>query len=304
MGKKKNRNRPEASRHVMPWWKRAWAKVTLIPLGTTLAILTAGAAYKSSGAEELRAQVYQPLYGDVRSAEEAVEAVSIEKPPVMQKLPELRQTGAFERIPRAVQIRVLKVSEDAQKVHTAVLAVNEMILREMSARITQIRSEEVDRVWRQSASQRLRDMSTSKKGISDSVIFSLSHSGRSRSVDIRDPARPVVTGPGGPSFVIGDWLTYPESIITIERLWTDVDYLYFNEARDAWYYQLTREDIRRANTTLTELLKPVYKALEQSQDFRFLLKDRPALLSEITDTKAMLVDRIREPKHLRDLIRR
>jgi len=114
--------------------------------------------------------------------------------------------------------------------------------------------------------------------------------------------RPVITGPGGPAFVVRDWLTYPASVSTIEELWTAVDYLYFNETVDAWYYQLTREDLKRLNMSLREFLKPVYEILRKKSEFRLLVEARPVLLSEIADVKMDMRDRVRDPKHLRDLL--
>lgn len=207
MGKKKKKTtRPDLQKVPTPWWKRAWARLALIPVSTLLALWGAGAAYKYAGADELRAQVYQPLYADVHSLEESVQALSVEKLPTTQKLAELRQTGAFERIPSGIQARILKALDEATKVHTAVMAVNELIVREMSSRIIHIRTEESDRIWLEKASQKLRKTFGSGKGISDSVLFTLSHTGRSRSIDVRNPARPVIAGPGGPTFVINDWL--------------------------------------------------------------------------------------------------
>jgi hypothetical protein len=306
MSKSKKRNRRELNKALVPWWKKTWAKFALIPVGTILAVWGSISTYKSSGAEELRTQIYQPLYADILSLEESTKAVSREKLPVMKALPALRRTGAIEQIPGRIQSRLVKISEEAQRIHTAVTAVNEFIIREMSSRITQVRSDSIDRTWNQKASEIIRQLSASGKGISDSVtLFSAySHSGRSRSIDVRDPAKPVIGGPGGPTFVLGDWLTYPASISTIEQLWTDIDYLYFNETTDFWYYRLKREDLKRTNTTLTIFLKPVYEILGQNADFQLLLSARPALLSEITDIKATLVERIRDPKHLGDIVSR
>lgn len=306
MSKSKKRNRRELNKALVPWWKKAWAKFTLIPAGTILAVWGSISTYKSSGADELRTQIYQPLYADVLSLEESTKAVSREKLPVIKALPALRRTGVTERIPGRIQSRLVKISEEAQRIHTAVTAVNELVIREMSSRIMQVRSDSIDRTWDQKVSETIRQISTSGKGISDSVtLFSAySHSGRSRSIDVRDPAKPVISGPGGPTFVIGDWLTYPASISTIEQLWTDIDYLYFNETTDFWYYRLTREDLKRANTTLTVFLRPVYEILGQNADFQLLLSARPALLSEIADIKATLAERIRDPKHLGDLVSR
>jgi len=131
----------------------------------------------------------------------------------------------------------------------------------------------------------------------------MEHSGRLRGFDVRDPKKPVLSSPGWPTFVLNDWLAYPDSLKTIERLWTDVDYLYFNEVGDAWYYRITREDLKRSGATLTEFLNPIHDALNLNADFQLLLGNkRQNLLSEISTVKAALGVRIREPRELIDLI--
>lgn len=306
MGRKKQKHqqlKDVNAQSRQPLWKRAWALIALIP---ALAIWTAIYTYKSTGADELRTKVYQPLYADLVRVEESLQAVSVEKMSILKAFPEIRKTGAFERIPSSLQRRLLKVFEEEPKIHTAILAVNEIVVREMSSRIMQIRTEEKDLKWLQKTSSALREMSTSKKGISDSFMLfqNAKHSARSQSIDIRDPNKPIIGGPGGPIFVISDWLDYPASIKTIEDMWKDTDYLYFNETRDSWYYRLAREDLSRNNTTLGEFLKPVHEILSQNTDFQLLLKDRLALLSEVSAVKVGLTEHILDPKQLRDLISR
>lgn len=306
MRKSKKRNRRNGNKASVTWWKQAWAKFTLIPVATVLAVWGSIFTYKSSGAEELRTQIYQPLYVDICSIEGSVQAVSTEKFPVIQTLPTLRRTGAFERIPIHLQDRILKASEQAQRLYSAVTAINEIVIREMSSRIMKVRSEDTDRMWAHNACETLCRTSSSGRGISDSVTLfdGYSHSGRSRAMDLREPTKPVISGPGGPTFVIGDWLNYPASIGVIEQLWTDLDYLYFNERTDSWYYRLAKEDLKKLNTSLVEFLKPVYTILNQNADFPLLFSVRPALLSEISEIKAILVERIRDPKHVSDLVSR
>ena len=106
------------------------------------------------------------------------------------------------------------------------------------------------------------------------------HAGRSRGFDVRKPGAPEVSSAGGPAFVVTDWLSYPQSLKTIEELWTDVDYLYFNDRQDAWYYQITREDLARQKVTLRDFLAPVHQILSESPDFKLLLQARPALQPE------------------------
>ena len=287
-----------------PWWKRTSAKLGLIPVATIVAIWGAGYTYKTTGATELRTQVYQPLFSDLVVVEQSIEALSAENPPLMKALPELKRTGGFELVPRDLRERILRISEQSSKVDAAVQTVRELALREMSARIVHLRTQESDRAWQQKAVRILREMSKSQKGIADSFSFTMRHEGRSRGVDLRNPGTPEVSAPGGPAFVVRDWVSYPGSIKIVEDLWTDVDYLYFNDRQDAWYYQITREDLARQKTVLVDFLAPVHKVLKESPDFKLLLKARPALRLDIATAKAEVADRIRDPKQLRDLLRR
>jgi len=285
------------------WWRRRKFKVPLGVFGTLIALWGAYWGYKTVGAEELRTLIYQPLYSEVQAVEESVRALSIEKPPNMETLARLRRTGAFERVPSRLKRDLLAVRDDAQTLHSAVMALTEPMLREMSHRIMQLRTEDGDRLWLRKASDTLRRMSASEKGVSDRVTFHMEHAGRSRGIDVRDPGKPVSSSPGGPTFVLNDWLDYPESLKTIERLWTDVDYLYFNEVGDTWYYRITREDLKKSGATLMEFLNPIRDALKLDPNFQLLLSNkRRDLLSEISTVRTALGERIREPRELIDLI--
>jgi hypothetical protein len=289
-----------------PRWKRVVALVTLIPIGTLLTIWGTVFSYKTIGADELRTLVYQPLYADLVQVENSLKAVDIEGLPSDKALKELRRTGAIKRIPSTLQKRLDKVFTEATGTHMAALPIHDIVIREMSSRIMEIRTEEADRAWHQKTSAVLREMSMakSKKGISDlfTLAEGVTHESVGQVMDVRDPTKPVIAGPGGPIFVIRDWLGYPESIKIIEDLWKKNDYLYFNVRHtESWYYRLTREDLNRIDTTLEQFVKPVYDVLKENSNFKILLTDRLSLLSEISDMKFALTDRIRDPKHLSDL---
>lgn len=306
---KKNKKPQSISAVPLPWWRKAWAILTLIPLGAIVGIATLAYNFKTSDADELRSLVYQPLYADLVKVENSITAIDIQQLPPDKALKELLKTGAIERIPGTLKGRLVKVFQESTATHMAALAVHEIVVRETSSRIMEIRTEEADRAWLQKTSDALREMSKSmsKKGISDIVTLAkgVTHDSISQTIDMRDPNNPVISGPGGPFFVIRDWLGYPESIKTIENLWQKNDYLYFNARHDeSWYYRLTREDLNRIDSTLELFLKPVYEILKQNSDFKILLTDRLSLLSEISAIKDALTDRVRDPKQMRDLLSR
>jgi len=301
MAKKKRHKKPPVPTRP-PLLGRARAKLALIPIGTILALVLAAHTYKSAGADDLRTKIYEPLYVDLGSVERSVQSASPEGHPIVTALPHLGATGAIERVPAPFRRRLLRVFEEAPQVYTAVTALNDVVLREMSARLAQLRSEQVDREWHLRTSARLGQLSRSGKGVSGMVSLTFEHAGRSRVVDVRDQRNPVFSSPGGPTFTIRDWIEYPDSLSKIERLWTDHDLLYFDERQDYWYYRLTREDIGRLNSTLAEFLKPTHDVLTENPNFQFVLKERARTLSEIAEVKALLSQRITDPKHLRDLI--
>jgi hypothetical protein len=301
----RNKNLKQISTATTPWWRRAWVKVTLFPLGTIIAVVALAYTYTTSGADALRSGVYQPLYADLVKVENSIISVSIEQMPFTKASNDLKQSGAIERIPGTLKERLEKVFSEAGETLIAVLSVHEFLNREMSSRIMVIRTKEADREWLQKTSNALRDMSKSEKGKSDmfTLVEGATHESVSQGFDIRDPGNPIASTPGGPIFVVRDWLEYPASIRTIEQLWKPNDYLYFNVSKsDSWEYRLTREDLNRNSTTLENFLNPVHESLKQNPSFQKLLTERQRLQSEISKLKEMVKDRIRAPKQLRDLL--
>jgi hypothetical protein len=301
---KKNRNKKlkQTSTTPPPWWKNAWAKATLIPFSTIVAVVTLAYTYTTSDADALRTRVYQPLFADLAKAENSLKAVSIQQMPPTKTLNDLKQTGAIERIPPTLKERLVRAFQQASETHMAALDIHEIAIREMSSRIMEIRNEKEDRAWLQKTSDALREMTMSKKGISDRVtlVEGATHEYNSKAWDLRDPTR---SEPGGPVFVIRDWLEYPGSIKTIEPMWKSDENLYFHSTRsESWYYRITREDLNRNHTTLENFLTPVHETLKHNPSFQKLLTERKSLLSEISKLKEMLTDRIRDPKQLRDLL--
>ena len=299
MSKKNKNKKPESiSAVTLPWWKRAGAILTIIPI-----VGIAGLAYdyKTSDADQLRTLVYQPLYADLNKVEFAINTINLDKLPPDEALTELRRTGAINLIPSRLKTRVVNVFREATDTHMSGLEVKEIVIREMSSRIMEIRTEEVDKAWFEKTSRVIRETPTSKKkGISDSVTLGegITHHSRSQILDHNF----VPVAPGGPIFTIRDWLGYPESIKTIEPLWKEIDYLHFHPNLFPWYYKLTREDLKRIDTNLEQLLKPVYKTLGESSHFKILGTTRHTRLTEIASVKDALIDRVRDPKQFSDLL--
>jgi len=89
MAKKHKKNHRQTDSAVTPpWWKRAWAIVTLIPLGAIVGIVGLAFNYKTSDAVELRTLVYEPLYTDLVKVEGFllsmdIQALPADKRPVL-----------------------------------------------------------------------------------------------------------------------------------------------------------------------------------------------------------------------------
>ena len=148
----------------------------------------------------------------------------------------------------------------------------------------------------------LRKQVGALKGIGDSERFTMSHESRSRGYERGPgPSGLVVGTAGGPQFVVRDWVLYPASLADIEPLWGEYDYLYFS-GRDAWFYQATRQDLRRAGLTPRGLLDPVHAKLSELPDFRWLVQNRPRLVAQAAVLREKIRGRIDSPKRLSDLV--
>ena len=271
-------------------------------LATGLSLLGLYFPYKYTGADDQRSKIYQPLYSEVASIEEALEANSTEKPFVSKTLATIKRSGDYGRMPTHLQNTMQEAYTRAGSVQSDVFPVTEQIQRLISLRLAQLRTEEVDQIWRREATKKLQEEQALRPGISPMRMFTFTHAGRSPGLDVRNPNNPQIGSPGGPTWVINDWIGYPDSITAIESLFTENDFLYFDEVRDEWYYRLTREDLRRHGLDLRQFLEPLHAALLDNTHFQSLLKNEPQTLTLVRAAKEELADRVRDPKRIRDLI--
>lgn len=256
--------------------------------------------YKQIGVSKLRVTLYQPLLADLERVKADVENVNFDDRATMKTFDSLNASGAAQRLPISIRTKLERISAQIPVVSSSAQALHEVVIPEISARIMTIRTEDSDRAWRTHAVEVLREASRPKKGVPDTVtmLAEISHEYIGRGRD----SQMLVVSPGGPVFVLRDWLTYPASLTEIEGLWTDLDYLYFNGPFERWYYQFTRADLANLRVSLVQFLGPVHEALREHRAFRTLRDQRTGLLAEIADTEALLTERIRDPKHIRDLI--
>jgi len=271
-------------------------------LATGLPLLALYLMYKYTGADDLRTKIYQPLYSEVAGIEESLQANSTEKPVVNSSLQSVKRSGDFGRMPRDLQNRIEEAYTRAGTIQSDVSSVTEQVQRLLSVRLTQLRTEEVDQIWRRNATEKLQEEQALRPGISPMLMFTFNHAGRSPGFDVRNPKNPRISSPGGPTWVINDWIGYPSSVAAIESLFKQNDFLYFDEVRDEWYYRLTREDLRRHGLDLRQFLQPLQLALLENAHFQNLLNNGPQTLRLVKNVKEELADRVRTPRKLRDLV--
>lgn len=119
-------------------------------------------------------------------------------------------------------------------------------------------------------------------------------------MDVRNPNNPIVVSPGGPIWEINDWLSYQQSLESVGAIWTDNDFLYFDETRDLWYYRITKSDLQ-GHGTLKDFLTPTRDLLLKNEEFKGIQIRQPDLLRRFGRLKAEIADRMNEPKRLKDL---
>ena len=267
-----------------------------------ISVIGLSLTYKYTGAEDLRTKVYSPLNADLEKMDGAVRANNVTGLFYGTALNTLKQSGDFYRMPKSLQTEIAKVYEDAGKYEANISPIAELLEREFSKRIQLIRSEESDRQWSAETEFRLRAEEQKKPGISASAGFTFHHSGRSRGFDVRDPNHPIMSIPGGPTWEINDWLSYSEKLKQVDSLWTEDDFLYFDDRVDKWYYRITRFDLTKGHKTLTNFLDPVHDILLNDDHFKEIQTHQPDVLNQVAAVKAKIARRMDDPRSLFDLV--
>jgi hypothetical protein len=257
--------------------------------------------YKYSGAEDLRNKVYRPLSSDLEKMERSVRGNSTTSFFSGQAFTDLRQSGDFNRMPKSLQRELDALYQDEGQLQSNVAPVTELLERQSSAKIERIRSAMSDQGWAQQASSHIRAEELQKPGTSSISSSTITHSSRGRGVDIRDPNHPIVSSPGGPTLDINDWLTYPESLKTIESLWSQDDYLYFDDSQDMWYYRITRYDLGQQHLTLKEFLEPIHNVLWNDTHFKYIQNQQPSVLRRLIALRTKIAERMDDPKKITDV---
>jgi hypothetical protein len=166
---------------------------------------------------------------------------------------------------------ILELSENEATYEHLIARSQEGIDLQVAVRAKTFRTAESDRVWSQRTVRRLRE--AERHG--NAVVRGVRSERAARSIgwDLHDPAEPRIGSPGGPVWRLNDWVQYPRTVLQIEACWSDLDFLYFDEMRDQWYYRITQDDLQRTHLSLREFADPIYHDLTALPDFTRLLSE-------------------------------
>jgi hypothetical protein len=205
MAVKRKKSR-RSKRFVIAWMRDLprWGNALLAGMLSIVPVFALCWTYKSTGADELRNKVYQPLYMDLAKTEAAIDGVS---PYGTNLVGAMAADGRLERIPPSVRRKITGLYPEFGELQSAMFTVKRAIQQQPSLCVSQTRTEESDRTWATAIATKLR--SAPEVGISSLYQFKMKHAGRSAALDVRNPEHAKVAFPGGPTFTILDWLNYP-----------------------------------------------------------------------------------------------
>ena len=171
--------------------------------------------------------------------------------------------------------------------------------------IAALRTETDDRAWAEKTVTRLNADAASglNQGSFPLATFTFNHTGMSPALDVRDPDHPKIASPGSITWLIADWIAFPDSAAQVTNIWRDTYFLAFDEKLEVWNYRITRDDLTNRHQTLEQFLRPTYQVLAADPEFRQLLASHKAALELCAEVKASLEDRVDQPKQLKDLIK-
>jgi hypothetical protein len=212
----------------------------------------------------------------------------------------LEGKGEINRLPEDLRNRVQRVYADASSLIGDVPSVEE-IQRVTSAQIEQIRTKQQDEEWNQRTVSTMNSELMSKPGQSPIRSFELKHPGTTPGIEAHGESPKYVT-PSALTWGFQDWVDYPESVRTVEQLWNDQQFLVLDEAREDWYFRITKEDLARKHLSLSRFLDPIYSAISGKTNFKKIAARRVEVETEINGLRDTIAKRIDDPKRLSDLL--
>jgi len=265
-----------------------------------LAIIGLGLNYKYHESEDLRNNLYRPLYAELTQIENGIEQnhMVVTFPTTTKST--LEEKGEINRLPKELRNQMERAYADAASLIGDMRVVEE-VERTTSAQIQRIRAKRQDEEWSQKTVSEMNAQLMSKPGQSAIRSFEFKHPGTSPGVEAHGDSPKYVT-PGALVWGFQDWVDYPESLRTIEQLWTEQQFLIFDETRENWYFRITRDDLARNHLTLPEFMRPIYDAISGYADFKKIQAHRAEVKAEIEELRKVVADRIEDPKRLSDLL--
>jgi hypothetical protein len=303
--KKKSKNRGQIQNRALPHQTKGEKVVAILKiLAIPLAIVPALALwwqYKSAEVDTLRNKIYQPLFSEISEGGPSLLGGGIETFS-MATFNDLSEKGELNRIPSTLRRRIVASYQQLGQLQSDMSVITDVWERSISQSVMAVRTDMDDHKWLQLTSKKLRAESQAEPGISTLVRGEFNHTARGKAIDVRNPNHPVVAGPGGPTWNINDWITYPESVKEIEKIWTRDDFLYFDPVHDSWYYRITRADLDTHRIGLRAFLKPTYDRLALTTEFKHFVQVRIRAAEAAQSLSTELADRIRSPRQLSDLM--
>jgi hypothetical protein len=279
----------------------AWGKSALKLLVSLsfVGILSLYFGYKTNGADTLRAEIYEPLYGEIVKIDASF------GDDIVQVIPStiytaLKDSGKIERLPRSVRTRIDRFYADSGELKSLSFPVLIKIERTVPAYVEKIRSQADDQNWKERTIAQLnRDTNFQALG-SPYARFTMNHSGHSLELDVRDPKALHISGPAAVTWQIHDWLDFPKSAAEIGRSWTDQMFLEFDPKLETWQYRITQEDLKRNHISLQDFLQPIYLEMQNDPDFEQISTKNANVIKMLQDMKSELAGRIHDPKRISD----
>lgn len=265
-----------------------------------LAIIGLALTYKYHESEDLRNNLYRPLYSEFSQIENAIQQNHIVVSFSTTAKSGLEEKGEINRLPKDLRNQVQRVYADAESL-IGNMSSEEELERTISAQVQRIRTKKQDDEWSQKTVTEMNTELTSKPGQSAIRSFEFKHTGTSPGIEAHGDSPKYVT-PGALTWGYQDWVDYPNSIRTVEELWTNQQFLVLDETREDWYFRITRDDLLRNHLTLSEFLRPIHDAISTDIDFRKIQDRRTEVKAEIDELRGIIADRIDDPKRLSDLL--
>jgi hypothetical protein len=284
-------------------WVRSH-KFSAVSFTTVLATIGLCFTYVNTGSDSLRTDIYEPLYREIGEMDGAIHSNNIETNYSSEVFERLTRNGSLGRIPKSIRAAITRLYsiEGEARVHVIPIAHKISVL--IPQEIAKVRTESDDKIWNEKTVAQLNAEAASdlNQGSFPMASFTFNHTGIGPSLDIRDKAHIKIASPGTVTWLVSDWIDFPESASQVSGIWRNTYYLGFDEKNETWKYRITHEDLSRTHLTLEEFLKPTYQMLASDPEFQELLRSNQIARDLVEQVKSSLAERVQQPKHLRDLI--